>query len=291
MRTAITRCQKQGIDEARLTVELLLAHALRCQRIALYTDSDRQLRESEVHTFDELLGRRVRHEPLQYIVGSTSFMGLPFRVDPRVLIPRPETETLVEQVMIDMNSAFEQTAPQVLDIGTGCGNIAITLAKFIRRSRVTALEHSAEALEVARLNARVHDLESDVEFVFGDIFGPVEEILPGRFTHIVSNPPYESIDEWETLQPEVRDFEPRRAVTDEADGFRFHKRIAELAPALLVEDGRVFLEVGWGQAKEVRRVLAAHGAVETAVIPDLQGVPRVVTARFQPMSRPAPSRN
>ena len=291
MRTAITRLQEHGIDEARLTVELLLAHALHCQRIALYTESDRQLQESEVRAFDELFGRRVQHEPLQYIVGSTSFMGLQFRVDPRVLIPRPETETLVEQVMIDLNGLEESASPRVLDIGTGCGNIAVTLAKFVRKAAVTALEHSAEALEVARLNARVHGLESQVRFVFADLFAPLEDLLTERFTHIVSNPPYGSIDEWETLEPEVRDFEPRQAVSDGADGYRFHKRIAELAPALLSENGKVYLEVGWGQADEVRRILTAHGAVQNDVVADLQGVPRVVTASFQPISRPSPSRN
>ena len=291
MRTAISRLQKQGIDEARLTVELLLSHALHCQRIVLYTDSDRQLQEEEVRSFDELLNRRVRHEPLQYIVGSTSFMGLPFRVDRRVLIPRPETETLVEQVMIDLNNREGAIPARVLDIGTGCGNIAVTLAKFVRTSQVTALDSSAEALEVARLNARVHEVESEVRFVYADIFGPVEEILQERFTHIVSNPPYGAVDEWETLEPEVRDFEPKQAVSDLADGYRFHKRIAELAPVLLVENGKVFLEVGWGQADEVQRILAAHGAVACAVVPDLQGVPRVVSAMFQPISRPAPSRN
>jgi len=127
--------------------------------------------------------------------------------------------------------------------------------------------------------------------VFADIFGPVEEILTGPFTHIVSNPPYASAAEWETLEPEIRDFEPRQAVSDGADGFRFHRRIAELAPTLLAEDGKVFLEVGWGQADEVRRILAAHGAVETTVTADLQDVPRVVTATFRPVSRPQPSRN
>lgn len=291
MRSAIARLQQNGFDEARLTVELLLSHALHCQRIALYTDSNRQLAEADAQAFDVLLGRRMQHEPLQYIVGSTSFMGLPFRVDARVLIPRPETETLVEQVMIDLNGRPDEAPCAVLDVGTGCGCIAVALAKFVRRASVTALDASAEALEVARLNARVHGLEQELRFVFADLFGPLEEILGTPFTHIVSNPPYASAAEWETLEPEIRSFEPRDAVSDGSDGFRFHRRIAELAPALLGEDGKVFLEVGWGQAEEVRRILAAHGAVETGVVADLQDIPRVVTATFRPFSRPRPSRN
>jgi len=291
MRSAIARLQESGFDEARLTVELLLAHVLHSQRIALYTDSNRPLSETDSQAFDELLDRRMRHEPLQYIVGSSSFMGLPFRVDRRVLIPRPETETLVEQVMIDLKGRPDEGPCAVLDVGTGCGCIAVALAKFVRQASVTALDASAEALEVARLNARVHGLEQELRFVFADLFGPLEEILGGPFTHIVSNPPYASAAEWETLEPEIRDFEPREAVSDGSDGFRFHRRIAELAPALLAEDGKVFLEVGWGQAEEVRRILAAHGAVETGVAADLQDVPRVVTATFRPVSRPRPSRN
>ena len=291
MKTAITRLQEQGIDEARLTVELLLSHALHCQRIVLYTESDRQIKESDLRTFEELLGRRVKHEPLQYIVGSTFFMGLPFRVDARVLIPRPETETLVEQVMIDLNSMDKSTRPRVLDIGTGCGNIAVALAKFVRHAKVTALDISDEALDVARLNARVHEVESEVEFVQADIFSAIEQLLSERFTHVVSNPPYGSIDEWDTLQPEIRDFEPKQAVTDLSDGYRFHRRIAELAPQLLAENGKVYLEVGWAQAAEVQKILTAHGAVESAIVQDLQGVPRVVSARFQPVSRPTLSRN
>lgn len=291
MKSAIVRLQESGFDEARLTVELLLAHVLHCQRIALYTDSNRSLAETDAQGFDELLARRMRHEPLQYIVGSTSFMGLPFRVDKRVLIPRPETETLVEQVMIDLKERPDEAPSSVLDIGTGCGCIAVAVRKFVQNASVTALDGSADALEVARLNARVHGLESELRFVFADLFGPIEEILTVPFTHIVSNPPYASAAEWETLEPEIRDFEPRQAVSDGADGFRFHRRIAELAPSLLAEDGKVFLEVGWGQADEVRRILAAHGAVETGVIADLQDVARVVTATFRPVSRPRPSRN
>ncbi|MEX0601879.1 MAG: HemK/PrmC family methyltransferase, partial [Bacteroidota bacterium] len=151
MKFAIDFLQERGIDEARLNVELLLAHTLKCQRINLYTNFDKPLGRDELKEFRKLYERRLNREPLQYIIGSATFMGLTFRVDSRVLIPRPETETLVEQTMLQCHAYPENRTVSVFEVGSGSGNIAVSLAKFVKIIHVTSIDTSEESLEVARL--------------------------------------------------------------------------------------------------------------------------------------------
>lgn len=285
MKVSISLLEKKGFDEARLTVELLLAHALKCQRIQLYTSFDKPLAREEIAEFRKFLERRLNREPLQYIVGAAGFMGLQFRVDQRVLIPRPETETLVEQVMLLCNTMQEEKPLSILEIGSGSGNIAVSLAKYVKRAKITGIDFSAESIEVAGFNAKIHEVEDRVSFRLLDIFEPIDQILLRRFDILVSNPPYISRDEWEQLQLEIRKYEPRTATTDEKDGYELFRRIFEIAPYVLSDSGRVAVEVGLGQAETVKTMMLASGFFDPFIIPDLQNTPRVVIGSCHSLTR------
>ncbi len=277
MKFAIDHLQKLGFDESRLTVELLLSHALGCQRIQLYTSFDKPLSKEELARFRALYERRLIHEPVQYIVGSTNFMGLQLKVDPVALIPRPETESLVEQAMLACKDVNDGRGVSIIDLGTGTGNIAIALAKFAKAS-VVSIDNSPEALDLARENALAHNVGALTEFVLMDMFEPVDQLLLRRFDILVSNPPYISAEDWETLPTEVKRFEPRGALTDFKDGFEFHQRIVELAPYLLKNGGSLLVEIGYGQSKQVCTMMRQAGFRDVVSLPDLQGIQRVVKA-------------
>lgn len=266
---------QRGFDEARLHTELLLTHVLRCSRLELYTNFDRPMTEEELAQFKVLFKRRLTHEPLQYILGETEFMGIQLAVDRRVLIPRPETEQLVEHVL-NAFKADGRPELRLLEIGTGSGNIAIALAKFVPSLRITSIDVSKEALCLAKDNAEANTVDS-IEFVHADIF---DDILPGRmFEGIVSNPPYISLEEFDALQPEVRDFEPRLATTDEADGLRIIRRIALFAAERLVPEGWLFMEMSYNQASSVTRIVEHAGLRHVRVTNDVAGHPRILSAR------------
>lgn len=285
MKTAIEYLSEKGFDEARLTVELLLSHTLNLQRIELYTNFDRPLTREEVQLFRSLFERRLRHEPVQYIVQSAFFMGLQLEVDSRVLIPRPETETLVEEALFLCKSYSHEL--HILDVGTGSGNIAISLAKYANNVRVTALDSSADALVVAYGNATRHGVLSKIHFVHADIFQPLPPEACHQYDMIISNPPYVPVDEWESLQPEVRRFEPRHAITDNADGLSFYKQLLTLSNSYLKPAGFFLVEIGFGQESRVSLLLQSLGFTDVRIVPDLQKIPRVVRAMkasqpFQP---------
>ncbi|MCU0412532.1 MAG: peptide chain release factor N(5)-glutamine methyltransferase [Bacteroidetes bacterium] len=285
MKAAIDHLQKSGIDNARLNVELLLSHALELPRITLYTSFERPVTRDEVRRFRSLYERRLKHEPLQYIVGSASFMGLAIQVDPRVLIPRPETESLIEQVMMRCGERSGADPVGILEVGTGSGNIAVALAKYIKNISVCSIDISEEALAVARVNAGAHGVDTLIEFQRIDFFEPVDQLLRRRFDMLVSNPPYIARDEWETLQEEVRGHEPAGALTDGNDGLNFYRRIGELAPLLLNDNGSVFVEVGFGQAEIVRQMFEDTGITGLTITRDLDGVPRVVCGQCRARAR------
>ncbi len=276
MKQAIDYLQKKDFPEPRLNVELLLAHALHCQRIELYTNVDKPLSTEEIAAFRALLKRRLAFEPVQYILGSAHFMGLQFAVDRRVLIPRPETETLVEQAVFRCNTLTENNMISVLEIGTGSGNVAVSIAKFVKSSIVTSIDNSAQALEVARQNVVNHGVEERVILQHMDVYEPVDQLLRRRFDIIVSNPPYVSINEWEFLRPEVRDYEPREATSDGADGYELYRRLIEIAPYVLNEGGTALFEVGDDMAFTVLSMMHEGGFYDLSSAHDLQGMERVV---------------
>ncbi len=265
--------ENAGVDSPRLTAEILLADTLRCNRLDLYLRFDQPLSHSEREQFGALYKRRLAREPLQYILGTVAFCGFNFTVTPSVLIPRPETEQLTEEVM-RLCANLSRDSLRLLDIGTGSGCIGVTLAKRFPAASVVGLDISADAIAVARLNAERLEARNIV-FRIGDIFN--DNDITGQFDVIVSNPPYVSREMFAAVQPEISKYEPVNAVTDNGDGLTFYRRIAACAPALLSDNGTLALEIGAGQAGEICRILAMHG-FSTSVHHDLAGIERILLA-------------
>ena len=267
---------ENGIDESRLNAELLLASALGLPRTRLLLDRGQEITAVQLRIYRELIKRRVVREPLQYITGETEFMGLDLKVNRSVLVPRPETELLVEHAL-EFLKHRHRTACAVVDVGTGSGNIAIAIAKSIPWSSVTALDVSPEALDVASANARMHGL-TNVKFLQRDLFA--ERWLAGRFDLVVANLPYIAATEFELLEPEVRAHEPEIALTDRKDGLEGIRRLADVAPTVMAPRGEILLEIGYDQEKSVKEILTCAGFVGIDVHRDLAGHPRVVCGRL-----------
>lgn len=269
---------EKGFESPRLNVELLLAHTLRCQRIQLYTSFDKPLTKEELAVFKSYFQRRLHHEPLDYIIGESEFMGLKFCVNKNVLVPRPETEVLVEQVIQHCQKKSERTL-RILDIGTGSGNIAISLAKFLSNVSIDALDVSEDALTVAKKNAQRHAVTDKISFIHADILCDVLDRHDG-YDVIVSNPPYIAKSEFLSLQPEVRDFEPAVATTDNADGFTFHKKIADIGRSLLLKKGGwLFIEFSYNQSEGIQKIFIDAGYQNVELIRDYSGILRVLKAK------------
>lgn len=264
--------EKKGIESPRPNAEILLAHILKCKRLDLYLAFDKPLQEEEVLKYREYLKRRSQNEPLQYILGEVEFYGMPFKVNPSVLIPRQETEILIE-VMIN---ALDKNKPMsFLDIGTGTGNIPITLAPHFPASSFISIDVSESALKLAKENAELNRLEGKIEFVKGDILD--KTFSPGKiFEVIVSNPPYVSLEEYKTLQPEITKYEPMEAVTDNSDGYTFYKTISSRAMEMLSTGGKLFFEVGQGQSDAVAMHMKNCGFTSITVKKDYLNIERVV---------------
>ncbi len=271
--------EDMGFDETRLHAELLLAHVLGLKRLQLYLQFDRPLTPDELASFKRVFKRRLDHEPLQYILGETEFMGITLAVAPGALIPRPETELLVEKVVAHVRS-LDRESVRVLDVGTGSGNIAIAVARLAPSARVTAVDHSPEALTIARLNVERHH-EKHVSVRQGDVRQGVWDA--DSYDVVVSNPPYIAIDEYLKLQPEVRDHEPRIALTDEGDGLSFYRTLFALAAKVLGSGGRLFCEIGYGQADAIGLLASSAGIQVLDIFPDLAGIPRVLHGRVAVM--------
>jgi release factor glutamine methyltransferase len=271
---------KKGIESSRLHAELLLAHLLKMPRMKLYLNFERALAPAEVDGLRDFIRRRGRREPLQHIVGSASFCGLEMSVNRDVLVPRPETELLAERAWQFLNqlSTLNNQPSTALDFGAGSGCLAIALAVKSPQTRVFAVDVSEAALAVAKQNAASHNVGARIEFFQGDGFAA----LPGRdrFDLIVSNPPYIPSAEIESLEPEVRDFDPRSALDGGADGLDFYRRLAAEARDFQNPDGRIMLEFGDGQAGAVRELFEKQNWVVEAIMPDYTRRPRILVARL-----------
>ncbi|NOY76933.1 MAG: peptide chain release factor N(5)-glutamine methyltransferase [Calditrichaeota bacterium] len=266
--------EKKSIPDARLNAERLLSRVLGLNRVQLYLQFENILTQDQLDSFRESVKRRLNNEPLQYILGETEFMSLPFKLSPSVLIPRPDTEILVEQVLENTPQNMEIT---ILDIGTGSGNIAVSLAHYLPQSRIVAVDISQEAIDVARENAELNRVNDRIRFIREDVFdGSFIMKLGNRFDRVVSNPPYISETEFYTLPEEVRNFEPHIALRDGADGLTFHRRISQVAAEMLTPGGKVFLEVGQGQWEKVLEILEQDGFQNVYVTKDLAGIDRVL---------------
>jgi release factor glutamine methyltransferase len=257
---------KKGVERARFEAELLLCKALGITRIELYTTLDRPLNEEERVAARELVKRRGAREPLAYVLGEWGFRRLTLKTDARALVPRPETEVLVERALALVDGLTE---PRVLDIGTGSGAIALAIADEHPGARVAALDSSADALALARENAEACGLE--IELRLGDVRDPIE----GTFDLVVSNPPYVLPEEIETLEPEVRDWEPREALVGEGVAEALARGLRET----LVVGGALAVELGDGQQKTYAELLQSLGYADIRITDDLAGRERVVEGR------------
>ncbi len=274
---AADRLAAHRIETSRLDAELLLAHVLGRDRTWLVTHYHDELDIGTGIAYDRLLDRRAVREPLQYITGTQEFWGLPFRVTSDVLIPRPETEFVVEA---SLTAAAALPAPTVVDLCTGSGCIAVCVASELPGARIFAVDRSPNALAVARENARRHGVASRVRFFEGDLYRPLLELdLRGTVDAITANPPYIRAGDLPSLQPEVRDFEPEIALVAGPEGTEVAERIIGEAPVFLRPGGSLVMEMGIGQAETLRRRAArtaAYGTID--VLKDLAGIERVIVA-------------
>ena len=270
---------RKGVDSPRLQAELLLAHLLKQQRMRLYLEFERVLTPAQVDAFRALIQRRGQREPLQHIVGSTSFCGLEIAVSRDVLIPRPETELLAERgwtFLYQLTPLIPQPST-ALDFGTGSGCLAIALAFKCPTAEVYAIDISPEALALARQNAARHGLAERIRFLQGDGFAALPEDTP--FDLVISNPPYIPGGDIASLQPEVRDYDPHRALDGGADGLDYGRRLAVEAAQFLKPHGRVMLEFGDGQAERLRAIFEEQKWIVEAIEADYSHQPRILVAR------------
>jgi release factor glutamine methyltransferase len=264
--------EKKGIESPRTNAELLLADILGCKRLDLYLKFDRPVSEEEKVKYREYISRRGKFEPLQYILGFVEFYGLKFFVDKNVLIPRQETETLIDTIL---NQNKEEKGLRILDIGTGTGNLPVCLAKHLADSTITTIDVSDKALNIAKKNIELHNLTDRINLEKIDILK--ETIIAGnQYDIVVSNPPYVDEVQYNTLQKEITEFEPKSAVTDFSDGFSFYNRISEIHDSLLQQSGKVYFEIGAGQSEQVQNIMKNNNLDNVQVIKDYLDIDRVI---------------
>jgi release factor glutamine methyltransferase len=270
---AITQLADAGIGEPRISAEVLVFHVLGCERAYLFAHPERELSATEEEQFETLIRRRASGEPLQYLTGHQEFWKADFLVSPAVLIPRPETEHLVEAVLDLVRHFALGPHLKIIDVGTGSGAIAVSLARELPEAEVHAVDLSAAALEVARLNAC--RLGTRVRFAESDVLADV--VRDASFDFVVSNPPYVGLGERDKVQEVVRHYEPQIAVFAGDDGLDVIRRLIPQAFEALRAGGWLLMEIGYSQSEAVMALLAAWHNVHA--VPDLAGIPRVIVAR------------
>jgi release factor glutamine methyltransferase len=263
-----------------LDSQTLLAEALGKDRTYLIINFTQQLPEDILSKFRAMVNRRAAGEPLQYLTGRQEFFGLEFEVSPDVLIPRPETELIVEETIriLEQNGPGERVAsPLIVDVGTGSGCVAVALARELAEARLVASDVSEAALRVARRNTARHGLGDRIDFVASNLLDAFAEKEFADF--ILSNPPYVSEEEMPSLQREVRDWEPRLALTDSSDGLNFYRRLLNDAPARLKPGGHLICEMGYGQSERISAMVNHQVWGVVKLLDDLQGIPRTIVLR------------
>ncbi len=266
---------RKSIPDARLSAELLLARVLNCQRIDLYLQFERILSGKELKIYRTYVKRRAQNEPVQYILGETEFMGLSFKLSPAVLIPRPETELVVEK-LLEILKERPTVSPRILDVGTGSGCIALSVGYFLPQSKILAVDISAEAIAVARENTLRLKVEN-VEFAVQDA-RTMDAPGWGQFHCIVSNPPYVGFEEENILHPQVRNFEPREALFAGKTGLEFYQDFLPRAYELLLPGGFLLLELGFGQKEKIFQLLTKQKFTDIEFYRDYQNIERIVKA-------------
>ncbi|MBK9313849.1 MAG: peptide chain release factor N(5)-glutamine methyltransferase [Acidobacteria bacterium] len=273
---AKVRLREASVQNDVLDAQTLLAHALGCDRTYLIINYREELAEEPAAKFGELIERRSAGEPLQYITGHQEFFGLDFIVTPDVLIPRPETEIIVEET-IRLAHDLEIESPVIIDVGTGSGCIAVALARELPQSSVIAIDVSIAALLVASQNAKRHNLNDRISFLAADLLSALAQTPIADF--LVSNPPYVAQAEMTGLQREVRDWEPALALTDFDDGLSFYRRLMNDAVSRVKSGGYLLCEMGFSQSVEVMAMIDRHYWIEQRLLDDLQGIPRTLLLR------------
>jgi release factor glutamine methyltransferase len=263
--------KEKNIDNPRLNAELLLCDVLKEKRINLYLNFEKPLSESEISEFRAKLRRRLNREPLQYILGYADFYGLRFKVTPDVLIPRPETEILVEKA-IEIISSFEMINPKILEIGTGSGCISIAIANKVN-CKIEAIDISDDALRLAQENSDTHSTSSKFTFLKKDILTGCMNF--DDYDIVLCNPPYIAAKEMETIQEEIKKHEPRKALTDEEEGLKFYKKIFELMQATSSKI-KLLLEIGDGKRNAVESLLKKYNIAKFVFYKDYNGTDRVL---------------
>ncbi len=263
-----------------IEAELLFTQIFNCDRASLYLDKDRVLDKDKSYLISSVLKRRITGEPIDYILGKTEFMGLEFKVNKNVFIPRPETEILVETAIkyVTRSPGHQVTSFNILDLGTGSGCIAVSLAKYLSRCGITATDISQEALEMAKDNANLHNVNKKIRFINSDLFTQYA-IRNTQYDITACNPPYIPTAEIEKLQPEIS-YEPRVALDGGRDGLDFYRKIIKQAPDYLREGGFLIMEIGFNQMGEVKNIFQKYGNFEIIeVVKDYNNIDRVVVAQ------------
>jgi release factor glutamine methyltransferase len=282
LRHAIGCLERHGVSEPRAAAEVLLSDVLGTTRPQLYVDAARSLSPDQQAAYRRRLQRRLRGEPVQYITGKQEFWSLEFAVSPHVLIPRPESEILVEQgvrLAQEWCAAHPDARLAVLDVGTGSGNLAISLAQMLPQAHVWAVDRASEALQVARQNAQRLGMAERLHWLCSDLLTAFQDGTR-YFALCVANLPYVTTAEWHSLPLEIRDYEPRGALCGGEDGLALIRRLVASSPGVLAPGGVILLEVGWQQAPAVQNMLRQQGHFRaTGVYHDLAGIARVVWAQ------------
>ncbi len=270
------------VDQERRTAGLLLCKVMGIDRTHLLTRSEERIGEAEYRAYLALIERRAAGEPVQYLTGHQEFYGLDFLVTPDVLIPRPETEFLIERVL-NLVVGPEQGSPLIVDVGTGSGCIAVTLGRHLPRARLIATDASHAALDVARANAKRHGVRDRIEFLEGDLFEPLAGLaLETAIDILVSNPPYVNEENVELIQREVREWEPHQALFGGVDGMDFYRRLLADGSKYLKPGGYLVVEIGYGQLDSITDAVAVSPWNLVDVTRDLQGIPRTLAIRKPP---------
>ncbi|HZJ76935.1 MAG TPA: peptide chain release factor N(5)-glutamine methyltransferase [Oscillospiraceae bacterium] len=280
MRKGTEKLTKAGIDTARLDAEVLLYNLLDVERIYLYMYREKGVSEEIQKRFRAGIEKRAKHMPIQYIVNRQEFMGLDFWVEEGILIPRADTEILVEKVIDIYKNNYNPDRVKIIDIGTGSGAIAVSLAKYIENCSITAIDICSNALRVAVKNAEFHKVEDKITFYLGDLFSPIDEYNEYKtYDFIISNPPYISKSELDILESGVKDYEPHSALDGGSDGLDYYRKITPKAKDFLKEHGWLLFEIGYSQGKDVSEILNINELKDITVLQDLAGSDRVVLGK------------
>ena len=264
--------KSKNIQFARLDAEVLLSHVLRQERIYLYVHFDEPMEQNELSKFREYVKKRAQHVPIAYIIGEREFMGLPFKVTKDTLIPRPDTEILVENVL---NNVDKDKEIEIVDIGTGSGAIILSLLVNLPKAQGKTVDISSKAIEVAKENAVNLQVNDRCEFFVGDLFAPLND---NKFDVIVSNPPYIPQKDIATLEDDVKEYEPVSALTDGGGGLSYYRRLLSEGKAYIKENGFIALEIGIYQSNDVKQIAMDNGWKNIKIIKDYAGIDRVVLA-------------